>query len=514
MKSIIFTVILLPLLTKVYAQDFVDNALLFSRTQVAGSARMQGLGGAQVSLGGDYSSALVNPAGLGMFNRSEFTFSLGTFNNQTSAAYLGNDSEDSKSVLTIPGISYVQKHNYTKDKFLGGAFGISYSRINSFNTQYQYAGDNAESSMLDYFISYANGLSPSDLENDYFYTPTGLAYNGYRLIDEFDDGSGNLFWDTELYPVDVNGNYDYPTVRQAEQLIRRGSQSQVSLSYGGNYDDVFFFGATLGILNLNFRQEQVYSESNFRYAQTPGFNPLDDFQLDENFEIQGSGVNLTLGTIYRPVNFLQMGLSFTTPTLYNITDTYNARLDSRWNNYDYPNTTPALSNESAEFDVPLISEYDFSTPAKLNTGVTFISKYGFISGEVEFINYAKARYSSTIAGISFSPENNDINSSYKKAVNFKVGGEFRYKIFRARAGYNFMADPYRDTSFGNIQAINGSTTSISAGLGIRTTKFFIDFATVRAETEQRRTPYVTDNSPTAVLGIVNTSYLVTVGFPF
>jgi len=59
------------------AQNFTETALLFSRVKPAGSARIMGMGGVQTSLGGDYSSALSNPAGLGMFNRSEFTISPG-----------------------------------------------------------------------------------------------------------------------------------------------------------------------------------------------------------------------------------------------------------------------------------------------------------------------------------------------------------------------------------------------------------------------------------------------------
>ena len=67
------------------AQDYTESALMFARTKPAGSARILGLGGSQTALGGDYSSALSNPAGLGMFNRSEFTFSLGLADNQTAA---------------------------------------------------------------------------------------------------------------------------------------------------------------------------------------------------------------------------------------------------------------------------------------------------------------------------------------------------------------------------------------------------------------------------------------------
>jgi hypothetical protein len=511
MKKLIFTGLLLSLLGVVYAQDFVDNALLFSRIQPGGSARIQALGGAQVSLGGDYSSALSNPAGLGMFNRSEITFSLGLNDNSTSSTYFGNTSDDGRTVFIIPGFSYVQKHEETKGKYLGGAFGFSYSRTNNFNAQYSYKGNNNESSILDSFINYANseGLSAEDLDGDYYYTLTGLAFNGYRLIDLYEDADQNIYWDTELYPVDANGVYNYPTIRQSQQVTRKGSQSQLSFSYGGNYDDTFFFGASLGIASIRFRQEQLYEESDFRYSQYPNFNPVDRYTVDENFDIQGSGVNLTLGGIYRPIDFLQVGIAYVTPTFYNLTDSYVARIDSDWNNYDYRGLT--LGNEFAEFDTPVISEYDLKTPGKFTAGATFISKYGFISGDFEFVHYNNAKYNSNIQGISFSEENGVIKSAHKNAMNYRLGAEFRYDLFRFRGGYNYQTDPYQIDN-----NMDRSIQTISGGAGIRTTDFYIDFTLLQAKGDSQRIPYFADELPTPITKQKNTTtnFLVTVGFPF
>src|SRR5688500_9062657 len=103
MKRLIFLVTLMAFGFAGYTQDFIDNALLFSRTKPGGSARIQALGGAQVATGGDYSSAFSNPAGLGMFNRSEFTFSPGLSFHNTSSDYLGVNTDDSKTVFNIPG---------------------------------------------------------------------------------------------------------------------------------------------------------------------------------------------------------------------------------------------------------------------------------------------------------------------------------------------------------------------------------------------------------------------------
>src|SRR5712664_957975 len=85
-----------------FGQTYAEEALIFSRINPGGSARIQAMGGSQVALGGDYSSSFSNPAGLGFFNRSEATFSLGTnFYNSNSSFFVNSptvtSSTDSKS---------------------------------------------------------------------------------------------------------------------------------------------------------------------------------------------------------------------------------------------------------------------------------------------------------------------------------------------------------------------------------------------------------------------------------
>src|SRR5690349_20056358 len=82
--------ILLSSSSVLLAQSYVESALLFSRTKPYGSARIQALGGSQVALGGDYSSSISNPAGLGMYNRSEVTLSTGLNFYNTESLYKGN----------------------------------------------------------------------------------------------------------------------------------------------------------------------------------------------------------------------------------------------------------------------------------------------------------------------------------------------------------------------------------------------------------------------------------------
>lgn len=500
-----------------WAQGFVENALLFSRTKPGGSARIQGMGGAQVALGGDFSSALSNPAGLGMYNRSEFTFSPALNTYDTEASYLGTKSNDSKNVFNIPGLSYVHHLPQDKNGFLGGSFGISMTRINDFNTTFEYGGRDDVSSIVDYFKERATGYSINELPSPYeetpllnFDLPEGLAYLTY-LITPINEDPNNT---TPVLPDDyINYFSDLDTlgdeVRSLDRTQRvnvKGAQYQWSLAYGGNYKDVLFFGASVGITTLRYRFSSSYGESNYNFSESPGYDPLNSLRLDEDIVIDGTGINLTLGLIYRPVSFAQVGISFVTPTYYELTDSYSARMRTDWdsNQVDYGD-----HDESSE---PLVSEYNIITPMKFSTGVAFfLGKYGFVTGDVEFINYNKAKYDSNTPGVSFRPENDDIDYYYTNVVNYRVGAEFRYNIFRLRGGYGVQANPYKE-SFD----VERKITTISTGAGVRFEKFFVDVAWLLNKSDTSYSPYVFQDGTGPVTTLKNkfTSAMLTLGFTF
>lgn len=299
-KWLIFCTALLCFSTSLKAQDFIDNAYLFSKRQTSGSARFQAIGGAGAALGGDYSAALINPAGLGMFNRSEFTFSLGLTDATTNTNYFGSNAQDNRSVFNIPGFSYIQKHDYSEGKFLGGAFGFAFTRTQNLNTNYQITGINNQSTIIDFFIE--DLVDQLNNFNDYDdFSLSGLAFNSF-LTDEFTDQvTGDKIISSQVFP----NVFELEPIsnRQTEVSIRKGAQSQLSLSYGGNFDDVLFLGASVGITTLRYTQEINYREDEYSFSETPSYNVFNYLNLTEIYDIQGSGVNLTLGAIYRPLDF-------------------------------------------------------------------------------------------------------------------------------------------------------------------------------------------------------------------
>jgi hypothetical protein len=509
MKKLIFIGILLSFSDALLAQSYADNALLLSRTRPGGSARIQAIGGAQISLGGDLSSALSNPGGLGMFNRSEFSFSPALNFLNANATYLGETMNDSKTVLTIPSLGFVFHHDSERETgFLGGSFAITMTRTNDLNNVFRYRGRNNQSSIIDYFKDDAYYYDPAQMlfGGDDFYNITALAYNNY-LIEDSQDNNGDLYYGSELDPFPNEVREE----TQEETIKRNGNQLQWSIAYGANFSDKFYFGGGLGITSIKYKLTQVFRESGFTFDQDPGYNPLNNFEVEETTNIRGSGINLTLGFIARPVDFIQFGASLVTPTLYSITDNYSASVSTRWNNYQYPGVPSPLTNISEEFDQPLVFKYFLTTPLKLSTGLTFISKFGFISGDVEFVNYAKAQYEASELGDDFDVDNDEIKANYSTAVNYRVGAEYRHDIYRFRAGYNVLADPY--IQFDNV---NRSVHTISGGFGIRMKEFFIDLAVLNARSKATRSPYSTPDkgTPRAALDFRQTTGLVTVGFTF
>ena len=515
MKSLLLGGMVLLFSVHAFAQSTAETALLFGRVKPAGSARIQAMGGAQTSLGGDYSSGLSNPAGLGMFNRSEFTITPGLNVTKTSSDYLNNSSSDSKSNVNLPGLSLVFHSAKDKNGLLAGSFAISFSRVNTFTNDFNYSGRNSKNSIIDYFLYDATGLSPSSLKpgGDYFNNPTGLAYNNYLIEDStfFDPGASDRDYASVLGTFPNNPN-DIRTVLQAEDVKTSGKQNQMSLSYGANFIDKIFIGAGVGISTLRYETSKTYRESNFHFDLDPDFNPLSTMELNENLKISGSGINATLGIIARPIEMLQLGLSFNTPTLYQLTDTYSASMNTQWNNFQYDSTNPPLNSVSEETDV-VISEYTLKTPGRLNLGATvFINESGFISGDVEFVKYSGAKYSAQTSGISYTEDNADIKNLYQSTVNYRLGGEYRYKKFRARAGGSFMPDPFKAEQNG----INQNITGVTGGLGYRGEHFYIDLAVIFSQGQTSYRPYSIPSaeSPLVINNNKMTTALVTLGFPF
>lgn len=499
-RKIVLTIMGLVFLniTGSHAQSFVEEALILSRIKPGGTARIQAMGGVQASLGGDISSAYYNPAGLGMFNRSEFSLTPGYAITKNSSSYFGNNGSDARTNLMVPNIGLALHSGKDGRKGVwGGTFGINFNRINDFNETFSYAGTNPDNSIIDYFINEANGTNNSQFSTSgsNYNSPTGLGYFNFLI------GPQDILnppGPDDQYFTDVTG---VPT--QKEVVKNAGSQNQWSLSYGVNFNDKIFVGGGIGITNLTYRSEKTYSEAFSGTSQ-----PMSVMELKEALTIDATGINATAGIIYRPINQFQFGFSAATPTSYEVSDNYSATLTSSWNAFEYQ-PGKILNEESASTD-NLSSTYSLITPWRMSLGLTyFFGKHGFLSTDVEWQNYNKAKYEGED---DYTIDNAEIKNRYKSTFNIRAGGEYRIHNYRLRAGYSLMPDPFQTKQNG----IDRMISSITTGAGYRTTNFYVDLAVVFSSGDTSYRPYQLNYAldPLVTLTKKSTTLLITVGIPF
>ena len=477
------------------AQDFQDLALLFGQSYPNGSARIQGIGGSQISLGGDISNAYGNPAGLGMFNRSVFSMSLGLDFLNSDANYLGTTTPDSKANFNIPNIgAVIYQKGHADDQIKSGALGITLNRTSSFNNRTSYSSRNNTSSILDYFLDYAQGIDADIFYDSYNYEydyPEALAVRTQLIFPSSDIDSVNGFDDE--YITDI-----YGLPKQSQTIETSGSMNQLSIGYGANYDDVLFFGGNIGITSINYQVESTFNESSFIYGDTTYINPLNSLTYEERLTIEGGGINAILGVIYRPIDQIQIGGTFATPTYYTIEDKFDRSLFADYVVFD---------DQYAESNI-ILSNYNLTTPLKLSGGMTyFVGNSGFISADVEMINYGKSKLSSQ--DFSTAEDNQLIRNKLSKSVNYRIGGEYRYDIFMIRAGYAHY-------DLGSNGIYKGSRNLISGGLGIRINKYNFDLAIINSSTSSSYSPYQFYDGSGPVAEIKNniTSGVITFGVNF
>lgn len=489
------------------ALSYHDQALMFSNYSYTGSARIQGLGNTQISLGGDMSSALANPAGLGFYNRSEMSLTPSYNVFSTKSTYHSNEINSTLGKFNIDNLGVV--FNKTKDdaipgKWRGGSYAISFSIINEFNSDINYSGENPNNDILDFYVQDAN---IQNVDGNQLQGITFGAYNTF-LVSEFLDAyiEGNdttffPFYDRTFFSEYPTGNF--PTL-QSEIINTSGSQNQWNFSAGGNYDDFLYFGATLGIQSLNYNIVKQYTET------YPGIDGgiVSSSTLTEDLLTKGYGVNATFGLIARPVNQITIGISIITPTYLSLKEMYYYSTEAEFNNFDMDNygdyfdaNYDLIVNPKADFttfykddillgmesfDDESFFDYTLTTPMRINAGATFfLNKNGFISADIEHVDYSTMKLKGKQG--SLENDNNDIKNLYNSVLNIRVGGEWRLKSFRFRAGYNYQPSPYSE------EGIDRKTQVFSTGLGFRSSKYFVDLAASYKQFKSFYAPYVLEN---------------------
>ncbi|SHK11270.1 OmpP1/FadL family transporter [Hymenobacter psychrotolerans] len=498
-----------------FAQYEVD-ALRFSQTQPSGTARTLGIGGASSAVGADLSSLVTNPAGLGLYQRSEFSFTPGLGLGSTDSKAFGTTTSDSRNSLHVAslGAAFVNRRpDSDGSDWRNGTFAIGLNRLNDYNQRFRYRGTPGQNQDIlqrfnDPKISVANA---DDQYINGFYNLDGLAYGAF-LTNPFTVPGPNGSNVEVLGLAETFENTGQ--LQQEETVLTTGSQTQFDFGYGASYRDRLYLGGAIGIVSSRYNSTSVITASE---AQPDGSTAFNSLNYREVLETRGSGINLRVGAIYRINDAVRVSAAVQTPTWMRLTESYSSSLSAT---FDRPlvvdgqsYTSRTATSSPGEFD------YTLTTPFKATGGVAVvIGKYGFLSGDVEYLNYSKARLdndnSNDLVGgtdYDFSASNDAVRSLYTSAVNLRVGGELRFDIFRVRAGYARYGDAYKQNDFDRTQNF------FTGGVGLRQKNFFLDAAAVYGTSKRFYSPYtLSEAGATPVVNIEGSKYTTTVtaGFLF
>lgn len=304
------------------AQDFAR----LSERSIIGTARYVGMSGAMTAIGGDPSAVLDNPAGLGLYQRSEVLITFDETLDYTRQQIDGSKRwlraqfmcPQASLVLSLPTFTTNEKGVQSFNLM------FSYHRMNSFGRTYEAtSADDASLGAL---------LPPLDIP---FHTNPTASSNSLYLRE----------W---------------------------GYTNEYSFDWSMNIGHRWYVGMGLHVQDYLLSGDGVYKET-FDTVNTEGVN----FYNRNSTSLQFSGVscNLSFGVIYRPLQWLRLGFGIQTPTLGTLrtysSGTFSAQTDSLRNSY-----APDLKGEDRKFHLPL----------HLSSSVAFqIGAYGMISLQHDYI---------------------------------------------------------------------------------------------------------------------------------
>lgn len=469
------------------AQDETD-ALRYSFLTPGGSARVQSIGGTSVSLGGDLSMANSNPATLGLFKSSELSFTPELKFSSADGNYLGSNATDNKSQFIVPQVGIVfakPTSRNSNSNWRNVSFGLGINRVADFNQNITYSGKNDQSSYADnYLIDLINSgitdqSSPEDFQSrfpsDYAYG-LGLAYSTDLFIPIADDNGNFSTW--ESLPGEVLS--DGRSLSQTNSISSRGGINEFNLSVAGNYDDRLLLGVGLYIPNISYRRTSAFRETN-----TEDKDALMDYYEERNFlHTDGTGINGKVGAIYIIDPQWRVGASIHTPTLYSMHDIFSTDVTTSSSDLgtSYLATQDVTGGYPGEFD------YSMTTPARFMAGVSYVvgaqagaRQHGFISLDYEYVNYGSTKFHFNRSSVTTDDQayvkelNHLIKSMYGGGSNLRLGGEFKFDEFAARAGVMYMQSPFKDSQ------IKGDQLRYSVGMGFRTGGFYVDLSYIYAD---------------------------------
>lgn len=457
------------------------DALKFSQQEhTYMSARVAAMGGAFSSLGADISSMSINPAGLGMYRSSAFTIS-GDLGITTASNNFAPDGSRQTS-FAFNQIGTALNIYQGSGSLVSFTFGFAYNKLADLNYDEKFGWEGDGVSIGDFFALQMEGFPSS-----------ALSYNSDPFRNEniyVDEWGGALAYQTALIdPVktsegketgryEVVGIHPDATIAGSLHTRSRGSVGEYSFSSGMNIANILYLGATLGIQDISQTIRYYYTENYSQPIKDPALLQAMAYTPVESS--YGSGINLKIGAILRPIPSLRLGVAYHTRTLTTLTRDYVAGMQTWFE----PNTNQDPTFYDAESLVHNYT-YHYTSPSKLLLGASYaLGNRALLSVDYDIVWNRSIRLQSQ----DHWAEDNfrqDVEADLGTSHNVRVGVEIvPINGVYLRGGYALYGSPFNEAAeqyndegnyfYGNHKR---STTNFSLGCGVRfASRSSLDFA--------------------------------------
>lgn len=445
-------------------ETYQDTKLM--ENELNGTARYVGMGGAMEALGADLSTMQSNPAGIGLFRKSQFAISGGILSQSGDNAKKdkGLDFKGDATNASFDQVGFVWASRTGRNSWLN--LGFNYHKSRNFDQILSTSGKLNNASL--------NKLSAAKYAN-------GLAEKGSMAWNAVDDSYAKFLAN------DKGGMTYYNATSYAFGQHEYGYIGEYDFNVSGNINDRVFLGATFGLHDVNYRGNKLYAENDATGALSDNY---------EQLKIDGTGFDVKFGAIFRPIaeSPFRIGLYVNTPVFYDLT------MRGAYDLTFYPVNNGSETGNSSDYDYKVYTPWKFGVSLgntfgnNLAMGITYeYQKYGAIDNRINDGNTYYDDWTGSYYSDSNSDDamNNDTELNLKSVHLLKVGLEYKpIPQMAIRVGYNYMSPQFNDNAYrdGSLQSPGvgyatsadytnwKATNRFTCGLGFTLDKFFADIA--------------------------------------
>jgi len=247
---------------------------------------------------------------------------------------------------------------------------------------------------------------------------------GYNKVKSFD--SNFAFETFNPLPDD--------SVRQS--FFERENGTLNNWTIAGAMDLSAKFSVGMGFNIWTGRDNYQYSE---KEADMLDIYTFDHYRLDDTIDSKISGVNLTLGGIYRLSKHMRLAGTVATPTTLTIKEAWTTSDETVFDDSGIDNT-----GDDGAFEYKLRSPFKFTAGASINFAGLLLT------GQWEFIDWSQLRYESEppIENLTRAKANEFLAEKYRPVERLRLGAELTFPgtATQVRAGYFRDPSPLRQSN--------------------------------------------------------------------